>query len=81
MAFSKEIAEKVFDDVGGKCQCTRISHKNHPGTKCNKTLSKENRGREAGRGAWETHHKDGNPNNNVPSNCEILCWECHKQTF
>ena len=81
MAFSKEVAEKAFDNAGGVCECARTSHKNHPGKECGKTLSKENQGRETGWGAWEAHHKDGNPDNNELSNCEVLCWECHKQTL
>jgi 5-methylcytosine-specific restriction endonuclease McrA len=37
-----------------------------------------NRGRE-GRGAWEAHHVNAN-GEDILSNCEILCWDCHKNT-
>jgi len=30
---------------------------------------------------FHVHHKDGNPNNIRISNCELLCPECHHQTF
>ena len=80
MAFSEETVRQAWIRAGGRCECRRATHY-HPYTRCNKELVWENRGRESGRGAWETHHKDGNPNNDALSNCEILCWDCHKKTL
>lgn len=67
MSFSPDTVNKAWDRAKGKCE------------RCSKTLVKTNRGRE-GEGAWETHHRDGDSNNNNLSNCEILCWSCHKKT-
>jgi len=53
---------------------------NIPFNRCNKELLWENRGREAGRGAWEAHHRRSEGGDSL-SNCEILCWVCHKATL
>jgi hypothetical protein len=67
--FSDETVEKAWKRSGsGYCE------------ECGKELKKGNRGRE-GEGCWEAHHKDGNPKNNKPENCQILCWPCHEETF
>lgn len=79
MAFPESVVRAVWHIVGGRCECRRTRHR-HPGIRCNKELVWENRGRE-GRGAWEAHHIDGNTSNDVHSNCEILCWDCHKSTL
>ena len=78
MAFSDEIVEQAWNRAGGKCECRRQTH-GHDYGRCNKQLVWENRGRE-GRGAWEAHHINAN-GGDMLSNCEILCWECHQQTF
>lgn len=77
MAFSDEVVEQAWQRSGGKCECTRVTH-GHQG-KCNKTLIKSNRGRE-GIGAWEAHHISVVGGDTL-SNCQILCWDCHKQTL
>lgn len=78
MAFSEEIVSQAWKQAEGKCQCRRTSH-SHSYVRCSKDLVWENRGRE-GRGAWEAHHITvGGPD--TLSNCEILCWECHKLTL
>jgi len=79
MAFPDDVVKTCFEIVDGKCECRGKSH-NHPDGRCNKELVWENRGRE-GHGAWEAHHIDGNPEHNTHTNCEILCWDCHSQTF
>lgn len=78
MAFSDEVIVQAYQRGGARCECTRTTH-GHAG-RCANQLLMANRGRE-GQGAWEAHHKDGNPNNDSYSNCEILCWDCHKQTL
>jgi len=79
MGFSEDVAIQAWRKAGGKCECTRSLH-NHPYGRCNKDLALENRGRETGRGCWEAHHRNSNGGDTV-SNCEILCWDCHKMTF
>jgi hypothetical protein len=79
MAFSDSIVDFRFGSAGEKCECVR-SHSEHLGRRCDKSLIKEYRGR-IGYGAWEAHHKDGNPENDSILNCEILCWDCRVLTF
>ncbi len=78
MAFSEETIKKAWQRADGKCECRRKSH-NHLYGRCNKDLVWGNRGRED-RGSWEAHHIDAN-GGDILSNCEILCWNCHKSTF
>lgn len=78
MAFSDEVVASAWKRARGKCECTRIPHTNHY-SRCNKQLVWENRGRE-GRGAWEAHHRNSYGGDSL-SNCEILCWKCHKKTI
>jgi len=66
--FSNETVEKAWRRSLGYCE------------KCGKKLIKGNRGRD-GEDYWEAHHKDGNPKNDKPENCQILCWPCHEKTF
>lgn len=80
MAFSEEIVEEAWGNAGGKCECERSTH-GHIG-RCGKVLMKSNRGRE-GLMSWEANHKvrqESGGSDDV-SNCEILCWPCHKKTF
>jgi len=77
MAFSNDVVLRAWRRSDGKCECGRSSH-NHLYVRCNKELVWENRGRE-GRGAWEAHHIDSD-GDDTASNCEILCWDCHKNT-
>jgi len=78
MPFDDLTVECAWARAGGRCECTRQGH-GHKG-RCNKQLSKENRGR-SGRGAWEAHHlhqqQSGGRDNFA--NCEIVCWECHRK--
>ena len=76
MTFPEDIVEKAWARANGICECGRVSHEHHTDEDCEEKLIKTNRGRE-GTGCWETHHKDGNPDNNILSNCEIVCWPCH----
>ena len=78
MAFSDSVVRDAWNRAGGRCECTRARH-SHIGGRCNKQLSWNNRGRD-GWGKWEAHHRwVGGPD--TLSNCEILCWDCHKATF
>lgn len=78
MSFSDDVVKKAFSRADGKCECKRSRH-NHPYGRCGKELVWDNRGRNSGRGAWEAHHINANGDDNL-SNCEILCWDCHKET-
>ncbi len=77
MAFSEVVVVQAYQRAGGRCECTRTTH-GHDG-RCANTLVSSKRGEE-GKGAWEAYHKDGDSTNDSYSNCEILCWDCHKQT-
>ena len=77
MAFSENVVTQAWNNANATCECRRSSH-NHSYIRCGKHLVWNNRGR-IGRGAWEAHHINSN-GGDVLSNCEILCWECHKRT-
>lgn len=77
MPFSDDVIRQAWQRAGGRCECTRTTH-GHPG-RCNKVLILENRDRE-GNGAWEAHHITADGPDTL-SNCEILCWDCHKRTL
>jgi len=78
MAFSEETIMEAWKRAKGRCECTRLSH-GHT-IPCNKELVWENHGRETGRGAWEVHHIVSGGGDTL-SNCQILCWDCHKRTL
>jgi len=78
MAFSDKTISTAWLRSREKCECERKTH-NHSFIRCNKTLVHKNQGRE-GRGAWEAHHLNANDGDGL-SNCQILCWDCHKSTF
>jgi len=79
MAFSDETIEDAWRRAEGKCECRRSSH-DHSYHRCDKWLVREDRGRETGTGAWEAHHVSISGGDTF-SNCEILCWDCHKKTL
>ena len=70
MGFSTEIIEKAWNRANGRCE------------RCGKQLVRENHN-EGERGAWEAHHKTAQSSGGSDSlsNCEILCLECHKNTY
>ena len=78
MAFSDETVKKAWNRAKEKCECRRKKH-GHPYVRCSKQLVFASRGR-GGRGAWEAHHTSATGGDGL-SNCEILCWNCHKQTL
>ena len=77
MAFPESVIDQAWKRSGGKCECKRTSHGH--ASPHGKQLVKSNQGRE-GIGAWEAHHINAN-GGDVLSNCEILCWDCHKKTL
>ncbi|MBI4307481.1 MAG: HNH endonuclease [Chloroflexi bacterium] len=81
MPFSSADIEAAWKRAKGKCQCRRKSH-GHYYVRCNKQLVWKNRGRE-GRGKWEANHRlwKRSGGSDVFSNCEIICWDCHKKTL
>lgn len=77
MAFPQSVVEEAWKRAGGRCECRRVTHGH--AIPHRKRLSWGNRGR-VGWGKWEPHHKwAGGPDS--LSNCEILCWDCHRQTL
>jgi len=79
MAFSEETVRWCFFQRANEmCECKRHNH-NHSYVRCGKKLVWEKRGRE-GPGAWEAHHISATGGDGA-SNCEILCWECHRKTI
>ena len=74
--FPEAVVQIAWARSCGCCECERITH-GHDNKRCCKQLLKQNRGREM-EGAWETHHINPNAPPS-PQNCQILCWNCHKQ--
>jgi hypothetical protein len=66
MAFSAKVIGDAWRRAKGCCE------------RCGKKIVWDNRGRED-RGCWEAHHKSAN-DQDVLSNCEILCFDCHRKT-
>ena len=81
MPFSDTTISQAWIRAGGKCECTRSSH-NHFFGRHGITLNWQNRGRN-GVDAWEANHinRVESGGSDGLSNCEILCWDCHKMTF
>ncbi|GHV81703.1 hypothetical protein AGMMS49991_02610 [Spirochaetia bacterium] len=65
--FSLETEAAAWRRANGKCE------------DCGRTLIKDDRGNES-EDSWQAHHEDGNPSNNEPDNCKILCFDCHSKT-
>jgi len=76
MAFSDETINLAWARSEGRCECKRTMHDHF--FRCSKLLSISARGREEP-GAWEAHHTNSTGGDSL-SNCEILCWSCHKKT-
>jgi hypothetical protein len=77
MAFSDDVIKQAWNRSGGRCECQRTAH-DHSVFRCPRKLTWANRGRE-GEGAWEAHHVSVAGGDGL-SNCQILCWTCHKKT-
>lgn len=80
MAFSQQTIEQAWRRAGGRCECERRTHA-HAG-RCSAPLVWTNRGR-SGAGACEAKHsvRLESGGSDALSNCEIMCWSCHRQTF
>ena len=77
MAFSDETIKLAWARSEGRCECRRNSH-DHSVYRCPRKLIWTNRDRED-EGAWEAHHVSVTSGDNY-SNCELLCWPCHRKT-
>lgn len=82
MAFSEDTVRSAFVRAGGRCECERMSCGVHGTIWCGRELAWTNRGR-YGEGAWEANHRHRVESDGPDSlsNCEILCWPCHRGTF
>ena len=78
MAFSDSTIVEAWARSGGKCECTRTTHR-HTG-RCNKQLFKHRQGERENEYCWEAHHVSAS-GGDMLSNCEILCCNCHYATF
>ena len=75
--FSYSTVKLAFGRCGGRCECIDPTHRHKD--RCSQVLNWNNPGR-VGFGAWETHHIDPRGDNMI-DNCQILCWNCYKQTL
>ena len=81
MAFTQETVDQAWRRSSAHCECGRSTH-GHNSVRCNKQLVYASRGRD-GQGAWEAHHQTAvqSGGSDALSNCQILCWDCHKKTL
>jgi 5-methylcytosine-specific restriction protein A len=72
MAFSEDTKRQALRRAGGRCECTRTSHR-HSGGRCNAPLQP---------GQWHAHHRTAEAagGSDSLSNCEALCIPCHEAT-
>lgn len=84
--FPDSVVREAWRRAGGslppapsRCECRRVTHAHS--IPHGSQLIWGNRGY-AGRGCWEAHHRVAQASGGQPilSNCEILCWDCHKET-
>jgi len=79
--FPKEELEKALANASRRCECTRTNKdclKKHDRARCHESgLSLGNQGTR-----WQAHHKTSQDKGgeDIASNCEILCLDCHKAT-
>ena len=68
MAFSQSVIAQALLRAGNKCECKRTSH-SHKG-RCSSTYK------------LQAHHivAVSSGGKDILSNCEILCFTCHKKT-
>lgn len=77
MAFSQETLNQAWHRAGGRCECV-LEKCGHAG-RCNKELDPQNA--TSGK-KWHAHHivSQDAGGSDEPSNCQILCVECHENT-
>jgi len=73
MAFPEVVKTQAFARSGGRCECKRQAHPDHPSGACAKLLS---------RLTAEYHHITAQSvgGSDGLSNCEVLCHPCHALT-
>lgn len=80
MAFPINVVMLAWNRAGGRCECD-LKNCGH-GSRCNKILLWDYRGKDYSPFGWEAHHivsqKAGG--SDTLSNCKILCCDCHKNT-
>jgi len=74
--FSDKTIKEAWQRAEGRCECRLVPHE-HPGGRCGKTLTWENRGKESP-GGWEAYCRSKICEDDALWNLEILCWECYQ---
>ena len=71
MAISEEIKRKLFERVGGRCECTMSVCEHHiSGSRCPRSLAL---------GYWDAHHRVAGGSDDL-GNLIAMCATCHKNT-
>ena len=78
MPFTDHVLQQAWKRAGGRCECSRWTHK-HNIVRCANELVLASRGKE-GQGRWEAHRVSRSGGDTL-FNCEILCWDCYKQAL
>lgn len=77
--FPESVVDQAWKRSRGDCECSRTAH-GHTG-RCKRSLLKSSRGTRNDSFGWEAHHIN-NTDDDMLSNCEILCWNpCLKATL
>jgi hypothetical protein len=72
MSFSDSVKAAALKRSGGRCECARRDHPDHPARRCATLVSDEN--------AWYFHRTaESSGGNDSLFNCEVLCIACHEQ--
>lgn len=77
--FSDKTIKEGWQRAEGRCECRMVPHE-HPGGRCGKTLTWENRGKES-QGGWEAYCRSKICDDDALWNLEILCWECYQKAL
>jgi hypothetical protein len=72
MSFTDSVKAAALKRSGGRCECARRDHPDHPGRRC-ATLVEDNSA------AFFHRTTESSGGNDSLFNCEVLCLECYDQ--
>ena len=70
MSFSDSVKTAALKRSGGRCECARRDHPDHPARRCATSI-------EDGTAAFFHRTAESSGGNDSLFNCEVLCLECY----
>lgn len=70
MPFSDAVKAAALKRSGGRCECARRDHADHPARRCNTSVAD-------GTAAFFHRTAESSGGNDSLFNCEVLCLECY----